>query len=174
MPPSANGFDSGRFEPSAEQWNTIYFIIGYTLFIAIFWHIPYLKHILWPFKIFTVALHEFGHAFAGLLTGAKIEAIKLDPNEGGVTKMRGGNPYMTLPAGYIGSMFWGAIMVFAGFNVLASKIVSIAVGLTMIATLWWAKNWLSRLITIFTTALIGLLWWYEDARYLRFYILFLG
>jgi Peptidase M50B-like len=93
----------------------------------------------------TVALHEFGHASAGVLTGAKIESITLDPDEGGLTKMRGGNPYITLPAGYIGSTFWGALMVFAGFNTLASKIVSVIVGAAMLATLFWAKNWLVSL-----------------------------
>lgn len=35
----------------------------------------------------TIAFHEFGHAFSGLCTGAKIKSIQLDPREGGVTLM---------------------------------------------------------------------------------------
>lgn len=45
---------------------------------------------------------EFGHASVGVCTGAKIEGIKVEPNEGGVTLMRGGKQWLTLPAGYIG------------------------------------------------------------------------
>ena len=82
---------ASKLDPNSQQLNTIYWIIGYSVFILIFWNVPYLKHILWPFKILTVALHEFGHASAGVCTGAKIISITLDPDEGGLTKMRGRN-----------------------------------------------------------------------------------
>lgn len=39
------------------------------------------------------------HALAGVLTGARIESIALDPDEGGATRMRGGVLACTLPAG---------------------------------------------------------------------------
>jgi len=121
-----------------------------------------------------VAFHEFGHASAGLCTGAKIDSIELNPDEGGVTRMRGGNPWITLPAGYIGSSFWGALMVFAGFNVLASKIVSVIIGIALLATLWWAKNWLTRIITIgFIGVLVGL-WFIANGIGLKYFVLFMG
>ncbi|KND01028.1 uncharacterized protein SPPG_04121 [Spizellomyces punctatus DAOM BR117] len=170
-----NGEDLGtHLQPSPEQKRTIIFIAVYTVAITILWNVPVLKQILWPFKIVTVALHEFGHASAGLCTGAKIQSITLDPDEGGLTKMRGGNPYCTLPAGYIGSAFWGALMVFAGFDVLASKIVSVLIGLAMVATLYWARNWLTRGITVLFIGLIALLWWINGGYYLRYFVLFMG
>lgn len=138
------------------------------------WNFPILKYILWPFKIFTVALHEFGHAFMGLLTGAKINAITLDPNEGGVTKMAGGNPYITLPAGYLGSNIFGALMIFAGFDTFSSKVVSGIVGVSLFIILIFARNWLAATTTLTFGALIGFLWWFENAFYLRYFILFLG
>eukprot|EP00842_Homolaphlyctis_polyrhiza_P006648 jgi/Hompol1/6985/HPOL_005139-RA len=149
-------------------------MLGYIAAITILWHVPYLKEILWPFKILAVALHEFSHAFAGVLTCARVESITLDPNEGGLTKMRGGNPYITLPAGYIGSAFWGSLMIFAGFNVLASKIIAAIIGLAMVATLIWARNWLTRGITVGFLGVGAFLWWFKDAYYLRFFVLFLG
>jgi Peptidase M50B-like len=160
--------------PSESQIQTVYWILGYIVFISIVWHVPYLEKILWPFKILTVALHEFGHASAGILTGAKILSITLDPNEGGLTKMRGGNPYISLPAGYIGSLFWGSAMVFAGFNTTGAKVVSVLVGLAMLMTLVFARNWLAVVITILAIGVFGLLWWLEDSIYLRYYVLFLG
>ncbi|KAI8907084.1 peptidase M50B-like-domain-containing protein [Powellomyces hirtus] len=161
-------------EPSPEQKRTIIFIAVYAVAITILWNVPYLKQVLWPFKIVTVALHEFGHASAALCTGGKIVSITLDPDEGGLTKMRGGNPYITLPAGYIGSAFWGALMVFAGFDVLASKVVSVMIGLAMLATLYWARNWLTRGITLLFIGLIALLWWIDGGYYLRYFVLFMG
>ena len=166
--------DQWDFKPGDSQLNTIYWLIGYTFFIAIVWHIPFLHYVLWPFKILTVALHEFGHAFAGILSGAKIISITLDPNEGGLTKMKGGNPYITLPAGYIGSLFFGSAMVMAGFNVTASKVLAVIVGIAMLITLFYARNLLTVATTILSLGLFAILWWYQGAKYLRFYILFLG
>lgn len=159
------------FQPNASQLITLYWILGYAACISILWNIPY---ILWPFKILTVGLHEFSHAFAGLLTGAKIVSITLDPNEGGLTKMKGGNPYISLPAGYIGSLFWGSCMIFSGFNDTASKVMAIIMCLIMLLTLFYARNMLAISTTILAMALFAILWWFQDSKYLRFYVLFLG
>lgn len=103
--------------------------------------------------------------------------------------MRGGNPYCTLPAGYLGSSFWGGLMIFAGFNVLASrskifncrqtkvqffKVVSIIIGVAMLATLFWAKGWLTRLITVIFIGFTVFLWWFRESIGLRYFVLFFG
>jgi hypothetical protein len=79
--------------PNTTQTTTLFILLGMSIGIGIFWHVPYLKEILLPFKIFTVVLHEFGHASVGVCTGAKIEGISVEPNQGGVTLMRGGKVY---------------------------------------------------------------------------------
>ncbi|RKO84506.1 peptidase M50B-like-domain-containing protein, partial [Blyttiomyces helicus] len=163
-----------RLSPNDEEKRTIMFIGIFAACITVLWNVPYLNKILWPFKIVTVALHEFGHASAGLCTGAKIEYITLDPDEGGLTSMRGGNPYFTLPAGYIGSSVWGSLMVFAGFDVLASKIASVLLGVAMLATLFWARNALARVITVLMVGVIAFLWWLDGGYYLRYVVLFMG
>lgn len=160
--------------PSQDQLTTIYIIAGYFGAILVLWNVRYLKEVLMPFKIITVALHEFGHASAGCCTGAHIESIEVNPDEGGVTKLRGGNPYITLPAGYLGSAFWGALMVFAGFNILASKIVSGILIFALVLILYWAKNWLTRGVTLLFIALLGFLFWLEGGVGLRYVVLFMG
>ena len=67
------------------------------------------RWLIYPFKLLTVGFHEFSHAIAGKLTGAKIESIRLDPHEGGETRMRGGWSFLTLPAGYLGSSLSGSL-----------------------------------------------------------------
>lgn len=98
----------------------------------------------------------------------------MNPDEGGVTRMRGGIQALTLPAGYLGSAFWGSLMIFAGFNILASKIVGVIVGVAMLATLFWAKNWLTRVMTVLFIGLIALFWWADNSIPLRYYVLFFG
>jgi hypothetical protein len=54
-------------------------------------------------------------------TGARILSIEVEPDEGGLTRMKGGAACWTLPAGYLGSSFIGSLLVFAGFDTVASK-----------------------------------------------------
>ncbi|TIA93178.1 hypothetical protein E3P99_00311 [Wallemia hederae] len=88
---------------NSTQRTTLIVACVYVLVIGILWHVPYLRWLIYPFKLLTVGFHEFSHAIAGKLTGAKIESIRLDPHEGGETRMRGGWSFVTLPAGYLGS-----------------------------------------------------------------------
>jgi hypothetical protein len=162
------------FHLNKTQIITVCVIGAYIVGILILWNIKFLNFILFPFKMVTVAFHELSHALAGLCTGAKIESIEIDPDEGGATSMQGGWKACTLPAGYIGSCTIGAIMVFAGFNILASKILGIIVGVCLLSTLWFAKNWLTRIITVLFCGVIGVLWWFQGGEYLRYVVLFMG
>ncbi|CAI2165297.1 15136_t:CDS:2 [Funneliformis geosporum] len=111
---------------------------------------------------------------AGCCTGAKIEAIEIDPDEGGVTRMRGGIPCWTLPAGYLGSSFIGALLIFCGFNVMASKVASVILGVLLLILLFWAKNWLTRGLTVFFACVIVGLWFIEKGAGLKYFVLFVG
>ncbi|CAG8670189.1 1712_t:CDS:2 [Funneliformis mosseae] len=121
-----------------------------------------------------VGLHEFSHAAAGCCTGAKIEAIEIDPDEGGVTRMRGGIPCWTLPAGYLGSSLIGALLIFCGFNVTASKVASVILGVLLLVLLFWAKNWLTRGLTVLFTGIIVGLWFIKEGAGLKYFVLFVG
>lgn len=135
--------NADRLDVTKDQRDIIIVACVYILLILILWNIPFLKLLLYPFKLLTVGLHEFSHAFAGLLTCAKIESIQLDPDEGGATRMRGGISLITLPAGYLGSSLIGAILIACGFDERASKVASIVVGVFFLMMLWWARrNWM--------------------------------
>ncbi|KAJ1897960.1 hypothetical protein LPJ66_003048 [Kickxella alabastrina] len=160
--------------PTKEQRTVLIVIGAYTLGILLLWNIPYLNIILLPFKLVTVSLHEFSHAAAGVCTGAKIKSVTIDPDQGGLTQMQGGKWWCVMPAGYLGSSFLGSLMVFSGFNVLASKIVSVVIGVCLLATLFWAKNWLTRIITVLFAGLIVGLWFTPHGAGLRYVVLFMG
>lgn len=42
----------------------------------------------------SVGFHEMSHALAGVLTGARIKSIELDPDEGGATRMSGTSSFI--------------------------------------------------------------------------------
>jgi len=161
--------------PTHTQQVTLGVIAAYVVGIAILWNVPYLRMVLWPFKMLVIAFHEFGHASTAILTGGKVKSISLDPNEGGVTHLSGGISAITLPAGYLGSSIIGAVLTLCGFNINASKIVSIALGVCFLLTLWWGKkDWLTILTILLAVALLVGCWFINHAEALRFVVLFIG
>ncbi|CDO68927.1 hypothetical protein BN946_scf185000.g70 [Trametes cinnabarina] len=96
-------------------------------------------------------------------------------DEGGATRMSGGIPWITLPAGYLGSSFIGAALITCGFDTNASKIASLALAAFFLFTLWWARrNWLTWLLILGMSGLIVLFWFVAGGVALRFFVLFIG
>ncbi|KAK5662968.1 hypothetical protein OQA88_6380 [Cercophora sp. LCS_1] len=154
---------------------TLGVIAAYTVGIAILWNLPYVRWSLWPFKMLVIAFHEFGHAITCVLTGGKVESISLDPREGGVTHMRGGKNAITLPSGYLGSSLIGALLIFCGFNIVASKVASIVVGVCFLLTLWWGRrDWLTIVTILLAVGLLVGAWFIAAGEALRYVILFIG
>lgn len=122
-----------------------------------------------------IAFHEFGHAITAVLTGGKVKSISLDPREGGVTHMQGGISAFTLPAGYLGSSLIGALLIFCGFNIVASKVASIVLGVCFLLTLWWSRrDWLTIVTILLACGLLVGAWFIAQAEALRYVVLFIG
>jgi hypothetical protein len=118
-----------------------------------------------------IAFHEFGHAITACCTGGRVKSISLDPREGGVTHMQGGISAITLPAGYLGSSLIGALLIMCGFNIVASKVASIVLGVCFLLTLWWArKDWLTIATIIAAIGLLIACWFIKHAEPLRFVV----
>lgn len=75
--------------------------------IWLLWPTP----VVYPIKIFVVMLHELSHALAALASGGRVERITLSPYQGGMTYVRGGNAFLMLSAGYLGSLLWGLLLI---------------------------------------------------------------
>ncbi|PAV23396.1 peptidase M50B [Pyrrhoderma noxium] len=162
-------------QPTSTQRTTLIVAGIYIIAIAILWHVPFLSWIIYPFKLLTVGFHEMSHAIAGVLTCAHIESIELDPDEGGATRMSGGVPIITLPAGYLGSSLIGASLIACGFNINASKVACIVLAVFFLFTLWWARrNWLTWVLILGMSGLIILFWFVKGGVALRYLVLFIG
>ncbi|GAA5989646.1 hypothetical protein JCM10908_000570 [Rhodotorula pacifica] len=168
----------GEVEPftiSHTQWVTIYWIEGIVMVYMLCWNLYIARSILFPFKLCAVACHEGCHALLGLLTGAKIYSIILDPNQGGSTRMEGGWAFASLPAGYIGSTLIGAALIFASFDLKASKIAAIPLVVHLVFVAFFARK--SRFTILFVSMPIGLvlvLYIVAHSIFLRFLLAALG
>nr|BAD17626.1 unknown protein [Oryza sativa Japonica Group]BAD17634.1 unknown protein [Oryza sativa Japonica Group] len=115
-----------------------------TVVILLLWR----TFLLTPFKLITVFLHETSHALACKLTCGDVEGMQVHPNEGGVTQTRGGIYWIILPAGYLGSSFWGMVFILASTNLLTTRIAAGCFILALIVVLFVAKNWFLRWLCI--------------------------
>lgn len=92
-----------------ETKRKLRFLAGFGVFFATIW-LLWDTGVVYPLKIFVVLLHELSHGLAAVATGGSIDRIVLTPDQGGACYCFGGNAFLTLSAGYLGSLAWGAVI----------------------------------------------------------------
>lgn len=145
----------------------------YTVVILVLWRTVFLT----PFKLITVFLHEASHAIACKLTCGQVEGMEVHANEGGVTQTRGGIYWVILPAGYLGSSFWGMVLILASTNLLTARIAAGCFAFALLVVFFIAKNWTLRGLCIGFIVLLAIVWVLQElttVRILRYIILFIG
>ncbi|KAG6543916.1 hypothetical protein Mapa_014756 [Marchantia paleacea] len=149
-------------------------VVGVYIFVILaLWRTPLLT----PFKLITVYLHELSHALATKLTCGKVEGIEVTLNEGGVTHTRGGMMCCILPAGYMGSAFWGMVLIVMSTNDITVRVAAGALIASLIVTFFLAKNWTLRWLCLAFILFLALVWVIQEVsvvKLLRYTILFIG
>ncbi|KAG6521525.1 hypothetical protein ZIOFF_018648 [Zingiber officinale] len=118
-----------------------------------------------------------GCGVEGTKTAYWVEGIQVHADEGGVTQTRGGIYWIILPAGYLGSSFWGMVFILASTNLLATRIAAGCFLLALVVVFFYAKNWLLRGLCIGFIIFVALVWFLQEAtkvHILRYVILFIG
>ncbi|GAA0171596.1 hypothetical protein LIER_41189 [Lithospermum erythrorhizon] len=141
--------------------------------ILALWRSLFLK----PFKLVTVCTHEASHAIACKLTCGHVEGINVHADEGGTTETRGGVYWFILPAGYLGSSFWGMVLILASTNLLAARIAAGCLAVSLVVVLFVAQNWTLRGLCIGFLLIIAIVWILQETstiRILRYIIMFIG
>lgn len=109
------------------------FVLGFLAYfgsIWLLWDTP----VVYPLKIFVVLLHEISHGAAAVATGGRIDAIVLNPAQGGACRCPGGSPFWTLSAGYLGSLAWGVVLLLAaGWRRIRARALVGGVGAVILA-----------------------------------------
>jgi hypothetical protein len=147
---------------SATKRRRLRFFVGFALYgsaLWLLWDTP----ILYPLQVFVVFLHEISHGIAALATGGSIQKITLSPGLGGACYCAGGHAFLTLSAGYLGSLVWGALILEAAhrWGQHAGRIVQGMGAVMVLVTLAFVRGAFGILFgTLFGSAL------FLAARYL--------
>ncbi len=104
-------------------------LILVTALVFALWSTP----VVLPLKILVVFLHELSHGLAAVLTGGTIVDISLSARQGGHAVTRGGNVFVILSAGYVGSLLIGVALLVAALRTDADRIVMGVFGGIMLA-----------------------------------------
>lgn len=88
----------------------IVFVVGFAVWLSAVW-LLWWSPVIYPLKLFVVLLHEASHAAMAVATGGMVQRIVVTPDQGGICFCPGGNAFLTLSAGYLGSLAWGALIV---------------------------------------------------------------
>lgn len=133
-------------------------LLGLALWLAAVW-LLWWSPVIYPLKLFVVLLHEASHGAMAVATGGEIQRIVVTPDQGGVCYCPGGNAFLTLSAGYLGSLGWGAlILVLARARRPGPRNVTTAIGMAvLVLTALYVRNGFGILFgALFGAALIAL------------------
>ncbi|WP_316302535.1 M50 family metallopeptidase [Aliisedimentitalea sp. MJ-SS2] len=102
--------------------------------LTVLWSTPFLL----PLKILAVFFHELAHLLTVLLTGGSPESLSLTPHQGGLVQARGGNRFLILSSGYLGSLLIGLALFMAALKGNIDRWVTALLGATLliVATLY--------------------------------------
>lgn len=97
--------------------------------------------VVFPLKILVVFMHEMSHGLAAVLSGGSIEAISLSVQQGGHAITRGGNLFLILSAGYLGSLVLGVMLLLVALRTHADRAVLGLFGvITLLVTLLYIRD----------------------------------
>jgi hypothetical protein len=99
------------------------------------WFLPYAEFLAWPFRIFTVFVHEGGHALAALITGNTVHSLTVSPDGSGQVYSTDGGLLSTMfvsSAGYLGAMAFGALLLWLVRHRVKARVVLAASGVLVL------------------------------------------
>jgi len=94
-----------------------------------------------PLEILVVFFHEASHALMTLVTGGEVVRMEVTIERGGSVLSAGGNRFLILSAGYLGSLLIGAALLVVSMRTRHDRMVLAMVAVAMaVATLLYMRN----------------------------------
>ena len=129
-------------------------LIGMLIVLGVYLSLRFLggefgNKVLYPVTLLVTFLHEFGHAVGAIITGGKVDFLRVNPDGSGVTGTIGGWRSVILMGGYIGSAIFGNLLFYIGARQpKMSKYALFVLALFMgVASFFWFE-------TMFTTGFL--------------------
>jgi hypothetical protein len=146
-------------------------LLGLLILIMLAWQ----SLVLYPLKLLVVFFHESSHALATLLTGGSVQELVIDPQQGGHVISQGGNRFIILSAGYLGSLAWGALIYLGSVKTAYDKTMMLLLGSTVIIiTLVLGRSMFSWLFGVSTGGVMLLMANYWAKHYNDFILRLIG
>ena len=114
-------------------------LILFSVIIVIFflWSTP----ALYPLKLLIVFFHESSHALMTIATGGQVIELEIDRMQGGHVISAGGNRFITLTAGYLGSLIWGVVIYLLAVGSKYDKAIMFCLGIIiMVVTTLFVRD----------------------------------
>jgi hypothetical protein len=95
-----------------------------TIITIALWFIPYLGIVTYPIRLFVTFIHEGSHVLAALLTGGSVHSLTIASDGSGVVySVPSGllGALATSSAGYLGSTFFGVLLLFLIRKAISAK-----------------------------------------------------
>jgi len=112
------------------NWKVLASLAGIVVVVALVWN----TRVVYPLKILVVFFHEMSHGLAALLTGGSVVRIDVVAAEGGLCVTMGGSRFVTLSAGYLGSLLWGGLILLLSARTRLDRGVSVVLGGILVLT----------------------------------------
>jgi Peptidase M50B-like len=116
--------------------------------------------VLYPVTMLVTFLHEFGHAFFGIISGGHVESLSVNRDGSGLTTTLGGSPALIMAGGYLGSAMFGNLLFYIGTkgNARWSQLTLLLLAAFMvIAAVYWFDNFTSSGILLGFAAILSFL-----------------
>lgn len=97
--------------------------------VFLLWGFP----LVYPLKLLVVFFHESSHALMTVATGGEVQEMVVNAQQGGHVLSLGGNRFLTLSAGYLGSLVWGMIIYLIAVRTDLDKALMFVLGSSIIA-----------------------------------------
>ena len=113
------------------------YLLALIILIFALWPTPFLA----PLKTLVVFFHEASHALTAVATGGVVIEMEIDQNQGGHVRSAGDIRLLTLSAGYLGSLLWGALIFLVTVYTDKDRLTSAVLGvLILVIAAWFMRN----------------------------------
>lgn len=108
--------------------------LAFSAFVAVYilWQMD--SAILFPFRLLVTYVHEMAHGLAAILSGGRFVSFHVLGNGAGVAFTDGGSELLILPAGYLGSALFGAVLLYLAHRVRRVQWATFGLGAFFIVT----------------------------------------
>jgi hypothetical protein len=122
------------------NWKVLASLVGLMVAVGLLWN----TWVVYPLKILVVFFHEMSHGLVAVVTGGSVVKIQVVAQQGGLCLTIGGNRFLTLSAGYLGSLIWGgAILLLAARTRLDRGVSVVLGGILVLVSLWLVRPFAS-------------------------------